>query len=131
MEELIRIGAIILKDRKLLLIREKSQSFFTLPGAAPEGNESFEGTLLRGIKETLNTGPKKMKFFNTFFGESPASNSLLILETYLVVPNGDLGMGPKMEEMKWVDSRDMSSVPVNFLIKDQIVPELKRLKALE
>ncbi len=129
MLELRRSAAIIIKDKKIMLVRQKGKKYFNLPGSSPKENESIEDALQRGLSE-LDLKPKKFKFFNTFLGESSEDKNLYIIDTFLVIPEKYEPIS-KDFEVKWLNGKDLDNLEMHFLIKEQIIPELKRLKAID
>jgi ADP-ribose pyrophosphatase YjhB (NUDIX family) len=49
-----RAGALVIRDRKLLLISEKNQNFFWTPGGGLETGEDYKAALVRELKEELD-----------------------------------------------------------------------------
>ena len=59
-----RIGAVIIRDKHLLLVGDLNESFFWTPGGKIESNENHEIALKRELKEELDV---KIKSINPYF----------------------------------------------------------------
>ncbi len=75
-----RVAAIIIKDKKILLVRDKAADFFSIPGGIIEEGEDSEIALSRELKEELNA---KIKILNEY-------NSYNYIHTRLNVPQIDI-----------------------------------------
>jgi ADP-ribose pyrophosphatase YjhB (NUDIX family) len=83
------IGAIVLKNKKILLVKKKET--WILPGGKKELNEDNIQCLKREINEELsNTKLKNIKYYKEFFGTSPHNKNKIRAITYFSDIDGKL-----------------------------------------
>ncbi len=76
---LVAAGAIIYKNRKILLQRRADSSNWAIHGGVLELGETVEETVKRELNEEIGINPIKLKFYKVFSGE----------DMHTVYPNGD------------------------------------------
>ena len=121
-----KAGALIIKDKKLLLVREKDEDFFINPGGKIEKNQNPEEALKRELKEELGIVPKRISFFDTVkLDKATFADGGFKMETYFVEFDGELKPDSEIEEYKWIDSsfkRENIKLPED--LEYQIIPRL-------
>lgn len=119
--------AAILRERKVLVVRNFGRTIWTLPGGHIEKGESSEQAVLREVKEELGFIPKTVKFFADYDNITPIEKDTLIkLHFFLMESNQDLkSTDPEIEETMWVDSKykGQNGELINSQ-KDFLMPEL-------
>jgi len=129
-----RAGALIIRDKKLLLVTDKDEIFYWSPGGMVEGGEMFEDALSRELKEELNIVPQKIIFYMQFnaseqsipgFTAPPSFNKYYIVETEDVVK-----VGAEIAKFIWATKEKLEKIVllpevrknvVNKLIKDGLI----------
>jgi len=99
----IVISAIIIKNKKLLLVKKKET--WILPGGKPEENETDLECLKREIDEELS-GTKlcNIKYYNNFEGKTPHTGDILQVKTYFADIDGQLySSSREIIGSQWVD----------------------------
>lgn len=76
---LVAAGAIIHKNRKILLQRRSDNGNWAIHGGCLELGETVEQTVKRELNEELGINPTKLTFYKIFSGE----------DMHTVYPNGD------------------------------------------
>jgi len=76
---LVAAGAIIYKDRKILLQRRADNGKWVIHGGCLELGETVEETVMRELKEEIGITPTKLKLYKIFSGE----------DMHDICPNGD------------------------------------------
>lgn len=123
MNYIYKAGALIIQDKKLLLVREKDEDFFINPGGRIEKNETPEKALKRELKEELGIYPQKISFFDTINDKS--SNTIFKMETYFVDVDDTVKPCSEIEELRWVDSSfKKENIKLAKDLEDQIIPRL-------
>lgn len=121
------IGAVIIKDGKILLVR-KRQSWI-LPGGKPQPNEPDLECLCREVKEELSgTQLDNIQYYGEFEGITPHKKDILKTRVYLADIKGKI-YKPNMEieEYKWIKDAnkynlsDITSKIVDSLRKDKLL----------
>lgn len=62
----VRVSAVIVRDRKILLCKFDNLNFWMLPGGAVEEGESLGQALSRELSEELNIQPLSAEFMGVF-----------------------------------------------------------------
>ncbi len=131
-------AAILLKDRKLLVVKEKDKEFFISPGGKPEPGESLEETLIRELREELGleTTPEQFELFGTFTATAAGHDNVIVEITAFLVNNWNpesikLNPHDKVNEYCWVDTSSATSIELGSIFKHEVVPKLKNLDLLD
>lgn len=99
----VRAAALVLKDDKLLVIKDPSRGCFQLPGGKVEHGESLEEALKREVKEEINCSVKSARFDGAFVSEPDEKGIRHCTVAYLTelneVPNPTGGIA----EVAWLD----------------------------
>ena len=99
MKRFKKIGGIIIKNNKILVVRKKRINLFIFPGGKMEGDETSEQTLKRQLNEELGVRVSNLRYFGTFVEPSALEENMEVeLEIYFV------DVGGKIEKYKWIDS---------------------------
>lgn len=122
----LAIGAAIIENRKLLLVRKKQS--WILPGGKPEPNESDLECLCREVREELSgTRLKDITYYKEFKGITPYKGYLLRAKIYFAGIEGDLhASSAEINASEWFDRNNankynLSEITLeilNSLIKD-------------
>ncbi len=85
----IAIGAAIIEDKKILLVKKKQTWIF--PGGKPEINESDIECLCREVREELSgTQLDNIRYYNEFEGITPHTGDVLKAKVYFADIRGEL-----------------------------------------
>lgn len=128
MKYLIKVGAIIIKENRLLINRNKTSHIFLIPGGKVKQNETNEEALKRELIEELNVKLNIAKQFKTYFSDKALFDNLpLKLITYFVEIRGQPKPNSEISEIVWLDSDDYRNnryklAPLFY----QIIPDLIR-----
>ena len=119
------VGAIIIRDKKILIVREEGLDTFIIPGGRRDGNESDEDVLKRELLEEISTSPKNIKFYREFQGEtlktSDVPNDIVKVKAYFCDIDDEPKPGEEIEEIMWVDKD--SQVKMGSILR-LLIPEL-------
>lgn len=113
-----KVAALIIKDKKLLLVREHGKKIFLLPGGKRRFGESDEQTLRRELHEELYVDVSEMNYFGRF----SEAFGVVSMIAYMCKIEGDMKPSHEIEELLWVDSRTV--VKMHPLTRDRIIAEL-------
>jgi 8-oxo-dGTP diphosphatase len=104
---IITSGAVVLKDRKLLVNRDSKDDFFKLPGGSVNKGESFEAACIREALEENNVDVRIIRALSPMIlWENPQTNEpmTIVLVHYLVKLLNESEMKPLEEtvEIRWL-----------------------------
>ncbi|MEX0920699.1 MAG: NUDIX hydrolase [Candidatus Pacearchaeota archaeon] len=111
----IGIYGIIIKDKKILLVKNKTH--FILPGGKPDKEDfSEENTLKREFKEELsNTEIVVESFYGIFMDRDPNSKKEFIAKTYICRLKDEVGEpSEEISEIAWLGKEEA----VNYKISN-------------
>ncbi len=121
---LIKKSAIaIIRNKKILMVRERGENYYKTLGGKPEGSESFEEALGREIMEEIgcNINAESIKFYG-IFKDVAANKPDTIVE--ITMFRGEIIDEPapsgEIEEIAWIDSTCkpelLSPIMINHII---------------
>ena len=126
MDFVIASGPVIIEDEKLLVIKDKKDDFYKIPGGRVEFGESLEETCVREVKEELNAEIEIIKPLNPMvIYKNPQTNEemTIVLIHYLArLKTENLKVGKNIKEFKWLNIQEIKDKKhevapnVNFLI---------------
>ncbi len=130
-----KAGAILLKDRKLLIAREKGETHFKAPGGSLKGAESPKDSLIRELEEEfqLKVSPSDLEIFGTFYAKAAGEEKKKIQMDVFLVKNWTTPPVPgnEIEELFWVNSQTSDSVEIGSIFKHDVLPRLKALDLID
>ncbi|MBW2973445.1 NUDIX domain-containing protein [Candidatus Woesearchaeota archaeon] len=121
-----KAGALIINDKKLLIVKPKGKPYFINPGGKYEAGETAENCLRRELKEELQVNVTSMKHFKTYTVDKAAhSNHPLILELYFVKISGKIIPSSEIAIFQWMSKADFDArkfnTPSSF---EKYIPDL-------
>jgi 8-oxo-dGTP diphosphatase len=121
METIHKIGAIILKDRKLLVGRKKDT--YIIPGGKIEVGERPEECLSRELQEEFQLSLINSSYFGTYEDEAALDPGMKIkMEIYLVNCLGKPIVDNEIEEMHFISSD--TSLKLGSVLSKFVIPKL-------
>ena len=132
-------GAILIKDKKLLLTHELGKHFYIAPGGKVETGESSEEAVIRELEEEVNiqvTLPN-LAFFGTFYAQAAgAEHKYLQMDVFLVTDwSGDPSPNSGEEEIDdiaWVNTISKpDNIQIGSIFEHQVMPKLKLLGLID
>ena len=132
MEKIRKAGALILKDKKCLIVRPKDNTYFLTPGGKYEKDETTDDCLRRELKEELQVEVVSFTHHKDYYFENtPRKESSLSLELYMVEIVGEASPSSEIEEIQWMSKEDFENKKFNLapsfytvvpdLIKDRLI----------
>ncbi|CAL2095128.1 NUDIX domain-containing protein [Tenacibaculum sp. 190524A02b] len=114
MKEIDKIAFIETKEGKVLSTRSKGKIKYYILGGKRELGETDEETLVREIKEELDVDIKKetIEYVGTFKAQSDGAKEgvLVKMTCYKADYEGDLKPTSEIEEVKWLDFKDLNII---------------------
>ncbi len=127
--------AVILKDKKFLVVRNEGRKIWTSPGGHVEEDETAEQCMMRELSEELGFLPERMEPYGELEVPSPIEPDVVMrLTFFLIKTDSDKEfqiIDPEIEELMWVDSKydgskgklipDLSGWLMDKLVRDDLV----------
>jgi|SRR3989338_5259504 len=127
-----RISAVVIKDKKILLVTGYDESFYWTPGGKAEENEGAEDALRREIKEELNLNIMSLRKYMKYIGENLTTKKTMEVDCYLVKTKGVLKPQKEITKFIWAKKEDILSK--KFILtkntRDNLIPNLIRDKLI-
>jgi ADP-ribose pyrophosphatase YjhB (NUDIX family) len=109
-------NVLAVKNNRVLLVRSKNKTNWTLPGGKHEKDESDKACARRECKEELPHA--KIKFISklgVFEGISPNTKVHMTSTTFLATVTGDITPGAEIQQSKWFSKKELKSIIVSDL----------------
>ena len=121
-----RIGALIIKDKKLLLVTGYEEKFWWTPGGKIEEGETPEACLKRELFEELGIDLKSMKEFFTMKGSNEALGEEQTVHYYLADYSGDIIPKEEITKTRWFSKQDfLNKEPrASKKLMNRVIPKL-------
>ncbi len=124
-----KAGGIVIKDRRLLVVREFGEKIFHSPGGVIRKKESSIRALVREMNE--ETGIRFSSQDTLLFGtyQAIAANDpdkMLNLEVYMINNwSGEVTPCKEIEEIAWVSSDNPQKLLLGSIFENEVIPHLK------
>jgi 8-oxo-dGTP diphosphatase len=112
-----KIGAVIIKDSKLLAAREQGKGIFFIPGGKREGSESDDEALRREVMEELGTGIKSSSFYRTFTARASTQDDDVTVNAYFCETENEPKPSGEIEELIWVSRDNYNEINIGNVLK--------------
>jgi 8-oxo-dGTP diphosphatase len=129
MDIIIKVGAIIRRGTKILVVRKSvpGRHTFIIPGGRPENNESPEDTLRRELREELQVELSSFEHFGDFEERAEFENALLRMAVFRVEIEGEPRINSEIKELLWVDKNYQDhGVALGSTLARHVIPGLIR-----
>ena len=122
-------GALLVRDRKLLVVKSKRYDIWILPGGGVEEGETADAGMEREIREEIGLVNFDCKlYFQTSLGSLRGDDRSLFVNFYLVDSKDDIVLNPSdnIVDYMWVTSDDVKSgrVKVGSGVEVYSIPRL-------
>ena len=107
-------SAIVVREKKLLVVRDKERKFWTLPGGKVEENESFLEALKREIREELpDLILTDIKTYREVLGITPHSKKKVRVITFLAEGSGSICLGAEVTASRWASAKELKKLKLS------------------
>ncbi|WP_293576864.1 NUDIX domain-containing protein [Phaeobacter sp.] len=122
-----KCAAIIVRDKRLLVVRKASTDVFISPGGKIDPGETQEDCLRREIREELGAEVAGFRFFGTFTNASALEAGSVTIYAYLTDVSQDLVPMAEIAELAWVGGPNTSpNIKIGSVFADHVIPELAK-----
>ena len=134
MADINKVGAFVIKDKKVLVVRKKTHDFFIALGGRIETGENDTTCLTREVLEEIGCNATNIRFLATFEGPVHDDRTKTIcMPCYLCDLEGEIKLNPldSIVEYRWI-SRNYAKegVKLAHTLETFVVPELIKRKLL-
>jgi 8-oxo-dGTP pyrophosphatase MutT (NUDIX family) len=130
MNEIRKIGAIILTDKRILVAKKKHR--FIIPGGKVEEGESPIDCLRRELKEELGVNLVSQEFFGRFEDSAALDPGMKIkMEVYVVDIMGEPKASSEIEDLAYINSKNMNDVALGSILEKFVIPELLKRRLID
>jgi 8-oxo-dGTP diphosphatase len=122
---IVKVGILIRRGTKFLMVRKESSPYFMMPGGRPEPGETEMETLSREIKEELSSClDTSSVLFLGIFEDKAANEENALVQVYLYkgIVDGPMTPSAEIEESRWVTIEEAKTLLVAPSIKTKILP---------
>lgn len=121
-----RVAAIIIKNKKILLTRDKGSDLFSLPGGIIEPQEDPEDALSREIEEELDVKISIDRKYNDYKYLNTKFNLIQTDINYLVSLRAVPQASSEIAEIRWFNKKEVESnkTAILFTFLETIFPQL-------
>jgi 8-oxo-dGTP diphosphatase len=122
-----KVGAAILRENKVLVVRKKTQnkSEYYMAGGRMEENETQRDTLIRELKEELGVDISSMQYLGSYTDSAVFEEEPIIIHAYAVHITGEPAPQSEIKEYIWID-RDFEKkgIKVSSIMAKKVIPQL-------
>ncbi|AOM42450.1 NUDIX hydrolase [Xenorhabdus hominickii] len=126
-----KCAAIIVKNKKLLVVRKHKTSAYISPGGKIEGNESQIECLTREIQEEIGVTFTNPIHFSVDYSKSIFEDELIEINSWLIEIKGNPSPCSEIVDLKWITSKESEQIQIGSIFKDNIIPKLKKIGLIE
>ena len=120
-----KIGAIILKEGKILAVRKKKTDVFIIPGGQPNEGETPEETLKRELKEELGVESGCFRLFGTFVAPAMFEAEKIKIAVYSADIDGEPRPCSEIEEICWLGKYwEDEGIKLGSVLGEKVLPQL-------
>jgi ADP-ribose pyrophosphatase YjhB (NUDIX family) len=128
--DIIKSGAIIIRDKKLLITKPKTKDFWIFVGGKPEGDETVEQALAREVREELgvNIIGKPVLYLKSPI-ELAAGNSdgkTVQIFAFIIAVDGEPSASAEIEKIHWLSREEFNheSFKLGSILQKHTIPKL-------
>jgi 8-oxo-dGTP pyrophosphatase MutT (NUDIX family) len=128
-------AGIVIKERRILVVREYGEKIFHSPGGVIRNKETPIRALVREmIEETgIRFSSNDIHLYGTY--QAIAANDrdkILNLEVYMINNwSGEVTPGKEIEEIAWVTSDNPQQIFLGSIFEHEVIPDLKKKNLID
>jgi len=134
MADINKAGAVIIKDRQLLVSRSKGKDIFVAPGGKLEEGEDDLMALARELREeqSVEIDPDSTELLGEFKAIAAGDNQERSIRMGVYIVNryeGNLTPSSEIEENAWVNSQ--TTLPLGSIFEHDVIPALVKRNLID
>ncbi len=121
-----RVAAIILNNKKMLLVTGYDELYYWTPGGKIEEGEAHEACLRRELKSELNIEMTSLKHYGTYKLINKVENEMQVNNYYLVQYEGEFKPGDEITKTIWYSKQNFldKSPRISEGVETTLIPKL-------
>jgi 8-oxo-dGTP diphosphatase len=122
-----KVGAAIVQDKKVLVVRKKTQNKpeYFMAGGKMEGDETQRETLLRELDEELGVNVKQIEYIGSYEDLAVFEGTPIVIHAYSVEIEGEVMPQSEIKEYAWIDRNfEKNGIEVSSIMAKKVIPEL-------
>jgi 8-oxo-dGTP diphosphatase len=121
-----KIGAIIIKEKKILLVSDEGTPFFWIPGGKIEKDEDHAACLARELQEELGVKMTSFSFYLTTEFLHEKANDMQTIHYYLVEVEGVPKVAKEITKLYWYAAEDFTAQEpkTTNVLREKLLPLL-------
>lgn len=125
MRHIRKIGLLLIRQERLLVVRKRGGTLWILPGGKPDGDEDDETALRREVMEELGCHVSWARPYMECTAPAADLDGVTVtVSCYLGEIAGEPSARNEIEEIRWIDIRD-PDVPLAISIEEEMIPFLR------
>ena len=129
-----KVGGIIIKNKKVLVVRKKTKENFPefiIPGGKREIGETDVETLQPEIQEEVNLKVVKAEYVDEYEDIAIFEKIPIVVKVYLCEVEGEVNIDNEIKEFCWIDKDyKKNGIKVASILEKFVLPELIRRKLI-
>lgn len=117
------VGLLVIKNRKVLMVREHDQDYFMLPGGTCEEGEQPEATLARELQEELGVTKYSASKWNEYYLPGRSEQTIYHFIVYSGEIYENIQLGKDIAESRLLNNLD--DVKLGTITRGRLFPELQ------
>ena len=134
MKKIDKIGGIILRGKKLLVVKKRTKdnrSEYIIPGGKREGNETDFETLKRELQEEIQVELLSAEPFGGFDDIAIFENIPIHIEVYFANIVGEQTCDSEIKELVWIDRNyEKKGIKLGSVLAKFVIPKLIELEMM-
>lgn len=134
MKKIDKIGGIILRGKKLLVVKKRTKDNreeYIIPGGKREGNETDFETLKRELQEEIQVELLTADPFGGFDDIAVFENIPIHIEVYFANITGEPNCDSEIKEMVWIDRNYAEyGIKLGSVLAKFVIPKLVEMEMM-
>lgn len=134
MKKIDKIGGIILREKKLLVVKKRTKDNreeYIIPGGKREGNETDFETLKRELSEEVQVDLINAKPFGGFDDIAIFENIPIHIEVYFAEISGEPICDSEIKELVWIDKNyEKRGIKLGSVLAKFVIPKLIEMELM-
>jgi 8-oxo-dGTP diphosphatase len=122
-----KVGAAIIKDRKVLVVRKKDQpsAEYYMAGGRMEEGETQSGTLRRELMEELGVEVAHYEYIDSYEDQAVFEGTPIVIHAYYVRIEGGPTPTNEVKEYTWIDADfESRGFELSSIMAKRVIPRL-------